>query len=41
MKSMERKGRVHIFRSFSLSSKIKILNIPVSENVAVWCVNFQ
>ena len=29
---MERKGRVTI-----CLEKIKILNVPVSENVAVWC----
>ena len=39
MKSMIRKGRVHLFLGVSLSRKIKILNVPVSENVAVWCVN--
>ena len=35
----KKRKSAYIFRSFSLSRKIKILNVLVSENVAVWCVN--
>ena len=34
---LERKGGAHIFLGVSLL--LEILNAPVSENVAVWCLN--